>query len=73
MDRQQFENQLSGIAADAISEGADPHGHYLGLGDISRAIGALRDHKEGLGDLFMDTVPPTDDALLLIFAMIVLP
>ncbi len=74
MRPEEFNKELEGIARDALREGIeDTEFPYLGLEDVKRAFSALRQHKEGRGDLFMDTEAPTDVALLLIFAFLVLP
>ncbi len=73
MNQEQFMRELNGVKRDVIREGIeDDVFPYLGIDDIKRAMLALREQAHSW-DLFMDTEPPTDEALLLIFAMIVLP
>lgn len=75
MTSDQFVTEIEGVARDSIRERQsaldDPLS--LGLNDMKRAFYALKDHKDGLGDLFEHTEAPTDEALTIIFAFLVLP
>lgn len=70
-----FHKELKHIGYDSVRErsiqGADPM--LQTLGDLTQAFRALQAHAKEEGDLFIDTEAPTDQALLLIFAFIVLP
>ncbi len=74
MNKEQFMKELDGVERDAIREGIEDHVFpYLGIDDIKRAMLTLREHAHGFGDLFEHTEPPTDEALLMVFAFLVLP
>ncbi len=69
MTSEEFVREIDGVARDAIRENA-VIGHVR---HMKRAFLALKDHKDGHGDMFYDTEAPTDEALALIFAFLVLP
>jgi hypothetical protein len=83
VERSEFRRQLEHIRTDAIRERQvqDLRRMDLGLEDVLRAFVALQAHAHELlqahahefGDLFYDTLPPTDEALLVMFAFLVLP
>ncbi len=70
-----YNTRLTEIVLDAVRERQvqDERPMCLTLDDVTLAFRALKQHIDGDGDLFIDTEPPTDDALLLIFAFLVLP
>ncbi len=74
MTSDEYLRELNGVERDSKRE----HEFYkaefhLPLDDIKRAFKALKEHAKEEGDLFIDTEAPTDEALLLIFAFLVLP
>ena len=71
----EFDKELAHIGLDSMRERQvqDERPMSLGLEDVKRAFSALHQHAKEEGDLFIDTEAPTDDALLLIFAFLVLP
>jgi predicted NACHT family NTPase len=75
VERSEFRRQLEHIRTDAIRERQvqDLRRMDLGLEDVLRAFVALQAHAHEFGDLFYDTLPPTDEALLVMFAFLVLP
>ncbi len=75
MNMQQFREELMGVQRDADMERQTQDEFPLSLSqeDVRLAIFALREHAHGFGDLFEHTEPPTDEALLMVFAFLVLP
>ena len=74
MTSEEFVREINSVARDSIRESEFARKEFnLTLDDMKRAFKALKEHKEGLGDLFEDTEAPTDEAMLLIFAFLVLP
>ena len=71
----EFEDELDAIGDDSIRERQvqDLRPMCLTLKEATLAFMALRAHAKEEGDLFYNTVPPTDDALALIFAFLILP
>ncbi len=70
-----YNTRLTEIVLDSVRERQvqDERPLCLTLDDATNAFRALRAHAIEEGDLFYDTEAPTDDALLLIFAFLVLP
>ncbi len=74
MDTKKFRAELAHIGQDSITEHEFAKTEFnLTLNDVRHAFMALKAHAKEEGDLFIDTEAPTDDALLLIFAFLVLP
>jgi len=75
MTSEEFDKELNNIGRDSIRERQiqDERPMSLSLVDVKRAFGAIQAHAKEEGDLFIDTEAPTDAALLLIFAFLVLP
>ena len=75
MNLQQFKDELNGIERDANREwhSQDQEEKDLEISELRVAFLALREHALGFGDLFEHTEPPTDEALLMVFAFLVLP
>ena len=75
MTSEEFVTEMDGVGWDSIKERQvnDQRPLSLGLEALKMDFAAIKDHRDGMGDMFYDTVPPTDKALLMIFAFIVLP
>ena len=71
----EFDKELAHIGLDSMRERQvqDERPMSLGLEEIKNAFAALQRHAMDEGDLFIETDAATDNALLLIFAFLVLP
>ena len=75
MTSEEFVREIDQVGYDGVRDRQinDQRPLSLSLEDLKKDFSALKDHCDGHGDMFYDTVPPTDKALLMIFAFLVLP